>query len=138
VPQDKLLGERVVWQHRFQGQYLDFRGKSVFTRFDECKFVKCTLLIDRSTEQLAFTRCVFQDCNIESLDRDEERGLYARDNLFEPPLEQRRAEFEKKLAQALATRRARRPLARLPDFGPVLGDRRVLSEWKRALPRWLS
>jgi hypothetical protein len=78
-----MLGERVVCQQRFQGQYLDFRGKSVLTRFDERKFVKCTLLIDRSTEQLAFARCVFEECNIESLERDEERGLYSSYNLFE-------------------------------------------------------
>jgi predicted O-methyltransferase YrrM len=102
----RLDNSRIELATTLQGRYLDFRAKSVFTRFDECKFVKCTLLIGRSTEQLAFTRCVFQDCNIGSLERDEERGLYARDNLFEAPLEQRRAEFEKRLAQALATRRA--------------------------------
>jgi hypothetical protein len=65
--------------------------------------VKCTLLIDRSTEQLAFTRCAFKDCNIDKLKKDEERGLYV-----SRPLEERRAEFENKLAQALAARKAKR------------------------------
>jgi hypothetical protein len=33
-------------------------------------------------------------------------GLYARDNFFDRPLEERRADFEKRLAQALAARKA--------------------------------
>ena len=44
--------ERVIWNERFQGKHFDFRGKIVFTRFDSCEFVKCTLLIDYETEQL--------------------------------------------------------------------------------------
>jgi len=99
--------ERVIWRERFQAQYFDFRGKSIFTRYDGCEFVKCTLLIDHDTEQLAFTECVFKDCNIDKLERDEERELYVRDNFFDRPLEERRAEFEKRLAQALAARRAK-------------------------------
>lgn len=77
----------MVWRVRFQDQHFDFRGKSAFTRFDGCEFVKCTLLIDDGTEQLAFTECVFKDCNIEKLEQDKERGLYARDNFFDRPLE---------------------------------------------------
>jgi hypothetical protein len=69
--------------------------------------VKCTLLIDHGTEQLAFTECVFKDCNIDKLEQDEGRGLYVRDNFFDRPLEERRSEFEKRLAQALAARRAK-------------------------------
>jgi hypothetical protein len=46
--------QRVIWRKRFQAQYFDFRGKSLFTRFDVCEFVKCTLLLDLGTEQLAF------------------------------------------------------------------------------------
>ena len=99
--------ERVIWRERFQAEYFDFRGKSLFTRFDGCEFVKCTLLIDRETEQLAFTECVFKDCNIDQLEQDVERGLYVRDNFFDRPLEERRAEFENKLAQALAARKAK-------------------------------
>src|SRR5260370_42328977 len=53
--------ERVIWRKRFQAQHFDFRGKSIFTRFDDCEFVKCTLLVDHETEQLAFTACVFKD-----------------------------------------------------------------------------
>jgi hypothetical protein len=83
----------------------DFRGKSSFTRFDRCEFVTCTLLIDDPTEQLAFTACVFKDCNFEKLEPDEARGLYVVDNFFDRPLEQRRADFENRLAQALAARR---------------------------------
>jgi hypothetical protein len=58
-----------------------------------CTFVKCTLLIDQDTEQLAFTECVFKNCN--------QRGLYAfllmgdgKNYLA------RRFEFEKRLALA--------------------------------------
>jgi hypothetical protein len=99
--------ERVIWRRRFQAQHFDFRGKSIFTRYDGCEFVKCTLLIDPGTEQLAFTECVFKDCNIDKLEQDEERGLYARDNFFDRPLAERRAEFENRLAQALAARKAK-------------------------------
>jgi hypothetical protein len=96
--------ERIIWRQRFQSEYFDFRGKSIFIRFDGCEFVKCKLLIDHGTEQLAFTQCVFKDCNLDKLDHDDQRGLYARDNFFDRPLEERRAEFEKRLAQALAER----------------------------------
>ena len=99
--------ERVIWNERFQGEQFDFRGKIIFTRFDSCEFVKCTLLIDHETGQLiAFTSCVFKDCNIEKLEPDEERGLYVKDNFFDRPLEERRAEFERRLAQVLAARKA--------------------------------
>src|SRR3954467_7448277 len=99
-----FMEERIIWRERFQAEHFDFRGKSLFTRFDCCEFVKCTLLVDHSTEQLAFTECVFKDCNIDKLEPDEERGLYAKDNFFDRPLEERRAEFEKRLAQTLAAR----------------------------------
>ena len=99
--------ERVIWNERFQGEYFDFRGKIIFTRFDRCEFIKCTLLIDHGTEQLAFTSCVFKDCNIDRLEPDEDRGLYVKDNFFDRPLEERRAEFEAKLAQTLADRKAK-------------------------------
>ena len=72
--------ERVIYLKRFQGVDFDFQGKIVFTRYDHCEFVKCTLLIDRDTEQLAFTNCVFKDCNIDRLQPDEARGIYAKDN----------------------------------------------------------
>jgi hypothetical protein len=61
--------------------------------------------LNHGTEQLAFTSCVFKDCNIDQLEADEERGLYARDNMFDRPLEERGAEFEKRLAEALAARK---------------------------------
>jgi hypothetical protein len=99
--------ERVIYRERFQGVNFDFRGKSIFTRYDRCEFVKCTLLIDHATEQLAFTACVFKDCNIDKLQPDEERGLYVMDNFFDRPLDERRADFETRLAQALAARKAK-------------------------------
>ncbi|WOH63615.1 hypothetical protein [Bradyrhizobium sp. BWA-3-5] len=101
---DRLPEERVIWRKRFHAQYFDFRGKSLFTRFDSCEFVKCTLLIELDTEQLAFTGCVFKDCNVDRLEQDEEHGLYARGNLFDRPIEERRAALEKRLARALAER----------------------------------
>jgi len=104
VNKNILLEERVIWRKRFQGENFDLRGKCLFTRFDSCEFVKCTLLIDQDTEQLAFTGCVFKDCNIDRLLQIEERGLYEKNNFFERPLEERRMNFEKKLAQSLADR----------------------------------
>ena len=104
---DRPTEERVIYRERFQGQSFDFQGKSVFTRFDCCEFVNCTLLIDYGTEQLAFTECVFKDCTIDKLEPDEGRGLYVRDNFFDRPLEVRRAEFEKRLAQALDAQKAK-------------------------------
>ena len=101
--------ERIIWRTRFQAQIFDFRGKAVLTRFDCCECVKCTLLIDHGTEQLAFTECAFTDCNVERLPSDEERGLYVRNNVFHRPLDERRAEFENKLAQVLAARRNKLP-----------------------------
>jgi hypothetical protein len=98
------MEERIIWRKRFQAQTFDLRGKIILTRFDCCEFVKCTVLIDHGTEQLAFTACAFKDCNIDQLEADERRGLYVRDNVFHRPLEERRAEFEHKLAQALAAR----------------------------------
>ena len=99
--------ERVIWNEHFQGQHFDFRGKIIFTRFDCCEFVKCTLLIDHETEQLAFTQCAFKDCSIDGLEPDEARGLYVKDNIFERPLEEKQAEFDNKLFEALAARKAR-------------------------------
>jgi hypothetical protein len=99
--------ERVIYLERFQGVHFDFRGKSIFVRYDRCEFVKCTLLIDHATEQLAFTACVFKDCNIHKIQPDEARGLYVMDNFFDRPLDERRAEFEARLAQALAGRKAK-------------------------------
>jgi hypothetical protein len=107
VSSDDPPDERVIYSERFQGEHFDFRGKSTFTRYDRCEFVKCTLLIDLATEQLAFTACIFKDCNIDRLEPDEARGIYVLDNLFDRPLEQRRADFENRLAQALAGRKAR-------------------------------
>ena len=57
------------------------------------EFVKCTLLIDHATEQLAFTACVFKDCNIDRLQPEEARGLYVMDNFFDRPLDERRGRF---------------------------------------------
>ena len=62
---------------------------------------------DGPTEQLAFTECIFKDCNVDGLEQDKTRGLYARDNFFDRPLEERRAELEHRLAQALAARKAK-------------------------------
>jgi hypothetical protein len=96
-----LPDERVIYGERFQGEYFDFRGKSIFTRYD-----RCTLLIDYATEQLAFTACVFKDCNIDMLQPDEARGLHVVDNFFDRRLDERRIDFEIRLAQALAARKA--------------------------------
>ena len=50
--------ERVIYRKRFQGVYFDFRGKSIFARYDRCEFVKCTLLIDHSRYAILVIRYV--------------------------------------------------------------------------------
>jgi hypothetical protein len=100
-----LPEERVVYSESFHSLEFDFLSKSVFTRYDCCEFVQCTLLIDQSTEQLAFTRCVFRDCNIDRLQWGEARGIYAKDNFFDRSLEKQRAEFDARLADALGHRK---------------------------------
>lgn len=92
--------ERVIYNERFQGARLDFRARTCFQRFDCCEFVKATILMDSMTQGLAFTNCVFEDCNIDGLHSDERRSVIARDNTFKAPIEQRRSEFEKRLADA--------------------------------------
>jgi len=104
--------ERAIYRKRFQAHQFDFRGKITFTRFDRCEFVKCTLHFDHGTEQLAFTECAFKDCNIDKLEPDEKRGLYVRDNFFDRPLEERGAELEHRLAQALAARKGEGEMVR--------------------------
>jgi hypothetical protein len=96
--------ERVIYHVRFQGTLLDFRGRTCFQRYDCCEFVKATVLIDETTQSLAFTNCTFEDCNIDELRSNEDIALIARDNTFKVPIEERRVEFEKRLADALARR----------------------------------
>ncbi len=66
-----------------------------------CSF-NCKILINIATEQLAFTGCSFQDCNIDQLAPDEARALIACDNIFERPIAERKADFERRLAEAFA------------------------------------
>ena len=96
--------ERVVWNEVFYAEIFDFRSRLNFCRYDECTFVRCTLLIDHATEQLAFTGCTFKDCNIDHIDADEARGIVSRDNTFHRPLEERRKEFDDHLAAVLRKR----------------------------------
>jgi hypothetical protein len=96
--------ERVVWSEVFYAETLDFRSRLNFCRYDECTFVRCTLLIDHATEQLAFTGCTFKDCNIDHIDADEARDIVSRDNTFHRPLEERRKEFDDRLAAVLRKR----------------------------------
>lgn len=96
--------ERVVYKERFQGTRLDFRGRTSFQRYDCCEFVGATILIDAMTQGLAFTNCVFEDCNIDHLESDEGRSVVARDNTFKAPIEHRRTDLERRLADALAKR----------------------------------
>jgi len=96
--------ERVVWSEVFYAETFDFRTRLNFCRYNECTFVRCTLLIDHGTEQLAFTGCTFKDCNIDHIDADEARGIVSRDNTFDRPLEGRRKEFDDHLAAVLRKR----------------------------------
>lgn len=101
---NELREERVFWQEKFFGETFDFRARLLFWRFDGCLFVDCTFLIDAATEQLAFTECTFKDCNIDHILVDEARGLIARDNFFDHPLDERKADFDRRLAAALSSR----------------------------------
>ncbi|WP_439924523.1 hypothetical protein [Nitrobacter sp. JJSN] len=96
--------ERVVWNEVFHAETFDFRSQINFRRYDECIFVKCTLLMDAETEQIAFTGCTFKDCNMDSIDADEARGIVSKDNMFERPLDEQRKDFEERLAAVLSQR----------------------------------
>jgi hypothetical protein len=96
--------ERVSYAQSFFGATFDFRSQILFSRFDVCVFVNCTILIDIGTEQLAFTGCTFKDCNIDQLVPDDARALIVHDNTFERPIAERKADFEQRLAGALARR----------------------------------
>jgi hypothetical protein len=99
--------ERVSYAQNFFGGAFDFRSQIVFRRFDACVFVDCNILIDAGTEQLAFTGCTFKDCNIDRLAPDEARALIVYDNTFERPIAERTADFDRRLAEALARVAAR-------------------------------
>jgi hypothetical protein len=96
--------EQVVWNEVFYAETFDFRGRLNFRRYDECIFVGCKLLMDAGTEQIAFTRCTFKDCNLDRINADEARGVVSRDNTFERPLDERRKDFEDRLAAVLNKR----------------------------------
>jgi hypothetical protein len=96
--------ERVVWNEVFYAETFDFRSRLNFSRYDECIFVKCTLLMDADTEQIAFTGCTFKDCNIDRIDADDARGIVSKDNTFERPLDEQRKDFEERLAAVLSQR----------------------------------
>ena len=100
--------ERVIWNETFYSETFDFRSRLNFCRYDECSFVKCTLLMDAGTEQIAFTKCTFRDCNLDSIEVDEARSLVSKDNMFEQPLDEQRKDFEERLA-AVLNKRASRP-----------------------------
>ena len=51
----RYVEERIIFAERFQARTLDFCGQLAFARYDECEFVKCTILLDSETENLAFT-----------------------------------------------------------------------------------
>lgn len=102
----EFLEERIVFRERFQARSLDFRSRFVFVRYDECEFVKCTILIDDETQSLAFTGCTFEDCNISELKSDEDRALFTKDNVFKLPIEIRAADLDKRLTEALAAKNA--------------------------------
>ena len=59
MSRDDPPDERIIYRECFQGAYFDFRGKSIFARYDRCEFVKCTLLIDHTTEQLEHIPLMF-------------------------------------------------------------------------------
>ncbi|WP_225649406.1 hypothetical protein [Bradyrhizobium australafricanum] len=91
--------EHVFWNDTFYAETFDFRGQIHFARFDGCTFMKCTIVLENSAEQLAFTGCAFTDCNIDHT--DEAHGVVARDNFFDRPIAEREADLERRLAESL-------------------------------------
>ncbi|CEG06963.1 hypothetical protein BN961_00344 [Afipia felis] len=96
-----LREERVFWQEAYLGRTFDFRSQLNFTRFDDCVFVDCILLLDEGTEQLSFTSCTFKDCNIDKIEDNVIRGILSENNTFHRPIAARKADFDKRLAEAL-------------------------------------
>jgi hypothetical protein len=80
-----MYEERVVWNEVFCAETFDFCGRLNFCRYDECIFVKCTLLLDAATEQIAFTGCTFKDCNIDRIDAEETRGVISKEDARDRP-----------------------------------------------------
>jgi hypothetical protein len=60
--------------------------------------------MDGGTEQIAFTRCTFKDCNIDSIEPDASRAVVSSDNTFERPLDEQRKEFGERLEAFLSKR----------------------------------
>lgn len=52
--------------------------------------------MDAETEQIAFTGGTFKDCNSESIDANEARGIISKDNKYERPLDDHRKDFEER------------------------------------------
>lgn len=98
----QYLEERIVYLERFQGRTFDFRDQLLFVRYDECEFIKCTILMDHATESLAFTNCSFEECNLTELDSIADQGLVASGNNFKLPIEVRKADLHKRLVEAIA------------------------------------
>jgi len=96
-----LREERVFWQENYHARTFDFTSRLNFTRFDNCVFVDCILLLDEGTEQLAFTNCTFKDCNIDKVEEDVVRGIRSENNTFDRPIALRKADLDKRLAEAL-------------------------------------
>lgn len=63
--------------------------------------------MDAGTEQVAFTRCTFKDCNIDNIIADDLRGIVSNDNTFDRPLDEQRKDFEEKLAAVLSKRQVK-------------------------------
>lgn len=44
-----IIGEEsVFWNETYYAETFDFRGRLDFRRYDECSFIKCTILIDNA------------------------------------------------------------------------------------------
>lgn len=96
--------ERAFYEQSFFGATFDFRSRISFSRFDACVFVDCKILVDAGTEQLSFTNCVFESCDLDGLAPDEARALIFHDNTFQRSAAERKADFELRLAKTIAKR----------------------------------
>ncbi|RYF38530.1 MAG: hypothetical protein EOO38_24625 [Cytophagaceae bacterium] len=93
--------ERVIYLKRFQGRTFDFRDQLLFARYDECEFVRCTILMDHTTGSLAFTNCSFEECNLTELKSIADQSLFASGNNFKLPIEVRKANLHNRLIEAI-------------------------------------
>jgi hypothetical protein len=86
-----------AWSRRVFLRCPDFEER---VSFDGCEFIERNLPGDHGTAQPALPNACLKPATSTGWSRTPCARLYVRDNLFDRPLDQRRAEFEKRLTNA--------------------------------------